>query len=257
MTVPDGVSESPPGHATADRIRRRRRLIAAGLCIVAAASAAAVLLAAGAFDVDRIRFSGLHRVSLDEAERAAGIRVGDFMGTVDVDRAERSLEGLPWVSGARVRRHWRGTVDVEVVERSPSALALAAAESWVLVDIEGRVLTSALTVLPDLPRLSGIGAAPSRGGFLADDASALLDVLSAASGQPEFAVVALWRDGRGDMRARVRQGPGDPLLEVVLGDESAIRAKTAAIAAVIGEVAHGEALLDVSVPRLPVLRAHS
>ena len=44
------------------------------------------------------------------------------------------------------------------------------------------------------------------------------------------------------------------MLEVALGDESAIGAKTAAIAAVIGEMTTADAILDVSVPHLPVLR---
>ena len=254
--MPEGASVTPQASAPVGRAGRRRRWLAAVLCAVVAISAGVILFAAGVFEVDRIRFSALHRVSFDEADQATGIRVGDFMGTLDIGAAEQSLEALPWVAEARVQRRWPTTVEIDVVERSAAALALRAPESWVLVDIDGRVLTSALSALPDLPRLSGVGAAPAPGGFLAEDASALLGVLSAASGQPEFAVVALWRDERGDMRARVRQQPGDLVLEVALGDDSAIRAKTAAIAAVIGELEHSDAapLLDVSVPRLPVLR---
>lgn len=222
--------------------------------VAVAAAVATILLAAGTFETDRIHFSGLHRVSYDEAYEAAGIGPGDFMGTLDTGGAERSLESLPWVADARVRRRWPATVDVDVVERTPAAVALAAPSSWVLLDIEGRILTSPLTVVPELPRLSGIAAAPEPGAFLASDANALLAALSAAHGQPEFEVAALWRDRRGDLRARVRQQPGDLVLEVALGDESAIGAKTAAIAAVIGEMTTSDAILDVSVPHLPVLR---
>lgn len=239
----------------AERERRRRRgwLTLTALAAVAA-SVGTILLAAGTFEVDRIRFSGLHRVSYDEAYEAADIRVGDFMGTLDTGEAERSLEGLPWVADARVRRRWPATVEVDVAERTAAAIALAAPGSWVLTDIEGRVLTSPLAVVPELPRLSGIAAAPEPGAFLASDASALLAALSAAHAQPEFVIAALWRDRRGDVRARVRQQPGGLVLEVALGDESAIGAKTAAIAAVIGEMTTSDAILDVSVPHLPVLR---
>lgn len=222
--------------------------------VAVAAAVATILLAAGTFETDRIHFSGLHRVSYDEAYEAADIRPGDFMGTLDTGGAERSLESLPWVADARVRRRWPATVEVDVVERTPAAVALAAPGSWVLLDIEGRILTSPLTVVPELPRLSGIAAAPEPGAFLASDANALLAALSAAHGQPEFEVAALWRDRRGDLRARVRQQPGDLVLEVALGDDSAIGAKTAAIAAVIGEMTASDAILDVSVPHLPVLR---
>ena len=233
---------------------RRRRWLAAALTGAVTVSVAAILLAAGAFGVDRLHFSGLHRVSYDEAYEAAGISAGDFMGTLDTGGAEQSLEDLPWVAEARVRRRWPATVEIDVLERSEAALALAAADSWVLADIEGRILTSPLAVPPELPRLSGISGAPKPGGYLASDADALLAVLSAAQGQPEFAVVALWRDRRGDMRARVRQQPSGRVLETTLGDDSAIGAKTAAIAAVIGEMTASDVILDVSVPHLPVLR---
>ena len=220
-----------------------------------AGSAAAILLAAGTFEVDRVDFRGLHRVSYDEAYEAAGIHPGDFMGTLDVGRAEQSLKDLPWIADARIGRRWPALVDVDIIERTEAAVALTAPDRWVLVDIEGRVLTSPLAILPELPRLSGIAAAPKPGGFLARDADALLAVVDAARGQPEFEVAALWRDKRGDIGARVRQQPGDLLVEVALGDGSAIGAKTAAIAAVIGEMQRSEPILDVSVPHLPVLRS--
>ncbi|WP_420443686.1 cell division protein FtsQ/DivIB [Candidatus Poriferisodalis sp.] len=213
-----------------------------------------IILAAGTFEVDRIHFGDLHRVSYDEAYRAAGIRAGDFMATLDTGHGEQSLEELPWIADARIRRRWPATVEVDVVERTAVALALAAPSSWVLIDIEGRILTSPLAAPPELPRLSGISAAPEPGGYLASDADALLGVLDAARGQHGFAVVALWRDGRGDVRARVRQQPGGVVFEVALGNESAIGAKTAAIAAVISDLEHSDDILDVSVPHLPVLR---
>ncbi len=243
------VDTKPPARAG----RRRRWLTVAALGVIAT-SVATILLAAGTFEVDHIHFSGLHRVSYDEANKAADIRIGDFMGTLDTGEAERSLEELPWVADARVRRRWPASVEVDIAERTGAAIALAAPDSWVLIDIEGRVLTSPLAVLPEHPRLSGIAAAPGPGGFLASDADALLAALSAARGQPEYVVASLWRDRRGDIRARVRQQPGDLMLEVTLGDESAIGAKTAAIAAVIGEMTTSHATLDVSVPHLPVLR---
>lgn len=232
----------------------RRRWLAAAALGAIAASVVTILLAAGTFEINRIHFNGLHRVSYDEAYEAADIRTGDFMGTLDTGEAERSLEELPWVADARVRRRWPASVEVDIVERTGAAIALAAPGSWVLIDIEGRVLTSPLAVLPEYPRLSGIAAAPQPGGFLASDADALLTALSAAHGQPEYVIAALWRDRRGDIRARVRQQPANLMLEVALGDESAIGAKTAAIAAVIGEMTSPDAVLDVSVPHLPVLR---
>lgn len=216
-----------------------------------------IAIAAGAFDVDRVDVRGLHRVSYDEAQRAADIRPGDFMGTLDAGSVQDALDELPWVRSAQVRRRWPGTVEIDIVERTPAALALTAPDSWVLVDRDGRVLSSALTAPPALPRLTGVSAAPAPGGYLATDADALLDVLDAADGQPGFVVTSLWRDGRGDMRARIRRQPDGAVFETALGDDSAIGAKTAAIAAVVAGLEPSGAVLDVSVAHLPIVRAEN
>lgn len=239
---------------TPSRGRAHRWVIAAVLVVVLLLSGT-IAIAAGAFDVDRVDFSGLHRVSYDEAYRAADIRPGDFMGTLDTGGASEALSELPWVRSAEIQRRWGGTVEIDVIERAPVALALTVPDSWVLVDSDGRVLTTALAAPPSLPRLSGISAAPAPGRYLAADAEALLDVLDAADGQPGFTVAAVWRDRRGDVRARIRRQPDGAVFETGLGDDLAIGAKTAAIAAVIGDLAPSSAVLDVSVPHLPVVRA--
>lgn len=246
---------SEPAEVAPPQRRRTRRWLIVALVVVVLLSVGTIAGASGALDVDQIHIRGLHRVSYDEAYRAAGIDIGDFMGTLDTGDAERSLKDLPWVAEAHVRRRWPATVEVDISERTEAAIALAAPGSWALVDIEGRVLHSPLLVPPDLPRLSGISAAPTPGGYLASDAEALLGVLDAARGQHGIVLDALWRDGRGDIWARVRRQPGDLVFEVALGDESAIGAKTAAIAAVIGDLEQSDVILDVSVPHLPVLRA--
>ena len=91
---------------------RRRRWLTAGAVGAVVASLTAILLAAGTFEVDRVHFRGLHRVSYDEAYRAVGIESGDFMGTLSTGEAERSLEALPWIADARVQRRWPATVEL-------------------------------------------------------------------------------------------------------------------------------------------------
>ena len=237
-------------------IRAPRWAIAAAVVALLVLSGV-IAISAGAFDVDRVDFSGLHRVSYDEAYRAADIRPGDFMGTLDTASARDGLGDLPWVLSAQIRRRWDGTVAIDVTERVPAALALAGPQKWVLIDREGRVLTAVLARPPSLPRLSGISAAPAPGGYLAPDAGALLDVLDAAGGQPGFAVTALWRDRRGDVWARVQRLSDSAVFEATLGDDSAIGAKAAAIAAVISGLEPAGAVLDVSVAHLPVVRAEN
>ena len=233
---------------------------------IGAIALAVGMLASGAVDVDRIEFTGLHRVSFDEAIDAVGVRVGDSMPLINTTGAEESLRQLPWVGNARVRRKWPGTVGVEITERRAIALALRAPQRWALVDTEGRVLTEALADPPKLPRLSGIHAAPAAGGFLSDDAGAMLEVVEALTPADGLVVESVWRDQRGDLRARLQLFGPRAQLEVVLGDDSAIAAKATAVATVVGSLAETAETgaestdiseLDVSVPRLPVLRTGS
>ncbi len=224
------------------------------------------VLASGAVDVDRIEFTGLHRVSFDEAIDAVGIHSGDAMPLIDTSEAEASLRKLPWIENARVRRQWPGTVDIEITERRAIALALQAPQRWVLVDTDGRVLTEALADPPQVPRLSGIRAAPAMGGFLSGDGDAMLEAVEALTPARGLVIESVWRDQRGDLRARLRVLAPRAQLEVILGDDSAIVAKAAAVATVVGQLADAAQAgaesadireLDVSVPRLPVLRTGS
>ena len=66
---------------------RANRWVIAAVSLVMLLLSGVIAIAAGTFDVDRVDFSGLHRVSYDEAYRAAGIKPGDFMGTLDADGA--------------------------------------------------------------------------------------------------------------------------------------------------------------------------
>lgn len=270
-----GVSKSPDDSSdgtNADRGRGRRWawLLAS---VIATACVGLLVLTGGATDVDRIEFGGLHRTSLDEATEAVGISIGDALVFIDAQEAEASLRTLPWVDDARVRKRWPGTVEVEISERVGLALALSAPDRWVLVDAHGRVLTGALASPPLLPRLSGIRAAPAPGAFLGADAEAMLAVVDALASQPPLELKAVWRDNRSDLRARLRRQDSVGELEIVLGDDSALAAKAAAIAAVVGtsdnaglpsdgareitgDVSEGIEL-DVSVPHLPVLRSRS
>ena len=245
--------------------RTRRWPWALGV-VIGTVSVAAAMLVLGAVDVDRIEFTGLHRVSFDEALEAVSIRPGDAMPLIDTSAAEESLRKLPWIGDAHARRRWPSTVEIEISERRAIALALQAPQKWVLVDTEGRVLSGALADPPTLPRLSGIRAASAAGGFLSDDADTMLEIVEALAPAQGLVIESVWRDERGDLRARLRLLRPRAQLEVVLGDDTAIAAKVAAVATVVGNlsdtaqadaVGTGISELDVSVPRLPVLRTPS
>ena len=231
--------------------RRLRRLLVS-LTVVGLAFGALVLSRSSLLDVDRIDIYGLDRVSRRSAEEALGLEVGAPLLTVSTASLERSLEELPWVDDALVQRGWRGTLTVEITERRPVALALTAPDEWVLVDGYGRVLSEALSRLPQLPRLSGLRAASGPGSFMEPDSAAALAVVQALPAAMHDQVYGVWRDSRGELRLGVVDGP-----VIVLGDDGRLRAKVAAAATMLEQLASEELSpteLDVSVPNLPVVR---
>jgi cell division protein FtsQ len=231
--------------------RRLRRLLVV-LGLVLAALGAVVLSRSSLLDVDEVEVFGLDQVSLRSVEDALGFEIGSPLVSLDAGAAESALEALPWVAEAHVSRSWRGTVTVEITEREPLALALTAPEAWVLVDVDGRVLTEALANPPTLPRLSGLRAAGAPGAFMYPDAAAALSVVDALPAVLAPRVYGVWRDHRGELRLGITDGP-----QVLLGDDSRLRAKVAAAATMLDQLASEgstPAVLDVSVPNLPVVR---
>lgn len=236
--------------------RARRRpvlLVLAGLTVVVAAAA---ISRSPLLDVERIEVFGLNRVSLREALDVLDVEVSSPLVSVDVDRATAALTAIPWVDQARVERSWNGTVTIEISERTPVAVALTAPDQWVLVDGDGRVLSEPLPVVPRLPRLSGLRAAGVPGSFMADDSAAPLAVAQALPAELVERVYGIWRDERGELRIGLIGGP-----TVLLGDDDRLRAKVAATATMLEQLAfetgpHDELaqVLDVSVPNLPVVR---
>lgn len=130
------------------------------------ASAAAALVVAGLLWAIRLPLFPLREVVLLEAprevkraeiERAlAAVRRGNFF-SVDLDAARQTLERLPWVRRADVRRRWPGRLEVRLEEHR--AVAHWGEGQAQLVNSFGEVFYAANTAA--LPTLSGPpGAAP-------------------------------------------------------------------------------------------------
>jgi cell division protein FtsQ len=234
---------------TAGRRRLRRLIGVTSLFLVVLGGWA--LSHSSLVDIDRIEVHGLDRLSLRTAEEATGLALGDDMLWLDVDEASARLEALPWVREATVERRWPGVIRIDVVERTAVALALAEGEAWVLVDVDGRVLTQPMDSPPNLPRLSGLHGAGPPGSYLSDDADAPLAVVPVLGPELALKVQGLWRDGRGELHLSLVTGD-----EVILGDDRDLRAKVAAIVTMVEMLQAQDRqawILDVSVPNLPVV----
>lgn len=189
--------------------RMREALSAASVVALLAALAVAGreghrwLVTTARFRAREVIVSGLGRTTRDEVLRAANLTPERNVLSIDCDAAARALEGLPWVSRARVTRRLPGHVDVTVEERG--AVALVAAGAMYLVGPDGALFKRAMPGDPaDLPVVTGIG----RDEFEEDpdgaregvrDALALLsDVEASAVGAP-LRVDEVHREPTGDL----------------------------------------------------------
>ncbi len=238
-----------------DRGRRRlHRFTVAGM--VAALAAALVAIALSPLvDVDEVRVTGADRSGRGVVVAATGIERGEPLVTLDAAAAEASVERLPWVEDATVRRSWPGAVTVDVVERRAVAAVLApSGDEVALVDADGRVLAAVPLEGAGAVLVAGLPAPGPPGTRLADDdagpALAVATALPAAlQERVERVVVA---DG-GRLELQVAVPDADPAT-VVLGDASLLPEKLVALATLLASVDLTDvATIDLRVPRAPAL----
>ena len=238
------------------RDRGRRRLHRFTVAGIVAAVAAALVAAALAplVDVDEIRVSGADRSGRAVVVDATGIEEGEPLVTLDAAAAEASVEGLPWVERASVRRSWPGAVVVDVVERRAVAAVLAGDGSEVaLVDEGARVLATVPTEGAGAVVVAGLAPPGPPGTRLAGDPGPALQVATALPPdvlrRVERIVVA---DG-GQLRLQVAVPDAEPV-SAVLGDASLLPEKLVALATLLASVDMADvATVDLRVPRAPAL----
>lgn len=128
---------------------------------------------------------------------------GGFL-SADLEQVRDQLEDLPWIYRATVRRVWPNAMEIQVLEQLP----IARWGEGGFLNHEGEVFQSERArQWQDLPRLSG---PPGSEEQLMDSYQRLLEFL-----QPlDLGVLALARDERGQLRARLDNG-----VELVIGNE--------------------------------------
>jgi cell division protein FtsQ len=250
LAVDPRIAERRRGVAAALRRRRRRRTFVVG------GVALAVLVLWGLsrtplLDVDSVRVTGVANTSADDVLTASGIRPGDQLIDIDVDGAANAVESLPWIAHAEVHRSITGSVQIEVSERTPAAVAHDEAGAPVLVDGDGRVLALAEdpAVVAGMAVLHDV-VAPAPGGSLGETAVPALDLLAALSPGLEARVsgVAVAADGRLSLTLR-------PQGTVLLGAPTDLDRKLAALVTVLSQVDQDQlGEINLTVPGLPAVR---
>ncbi|MGI8754706.1 MAG: cell division protein FtsQ/DivIB [Acidimicrobiales bacterium] len=238
-TVDPRVWERRAEVARDERRRRVRRLVVVAV-VVAIVVTIGGLLRSSVLDVDRVTVSGADRTGVRAAWRAAGIDRGRAMMSVDPRAAVARLERLPWVARAEVERQWPATVQVQIAERSPIAVA-GPASATVLVDRTGRALGPPAAGDTGLPHLSG---PPHRAGTRLDPARRRLVAVLAAL--------------PGDLRRQVARAAVAPTGSLLIlrdaitvrwGDSRRSQAKSDALRAILRQPGRSAIdTIDVTVP---------
>lgn len=107
------------------------------------------------FGARDIRVEGLSYTARDEVLRAAGVRPGRNVLSIDGDTAARAIQRLPWVARAHVARRLPDVVHIRVEERRPAAVLSAG--GLYLVAEDGEVFKRVAVGDPtDLPVITGV-----------------------------------------------------------------------------------------------------
>lgn len=125
-----------------------------GLCALWAGYAR--VMASERLRVGRVDVRGGHFLSEGEVRELLGPAVGENILGLDIDALKARLRACPWVADATVRRALPDTLEVEIRERVP--LALAEADGLYLMDGEGTLidLYGPRTAGFDLPIVRGL-----------------------------------------------------------------------------------------------------
>ena len=227
--------------------RRRLRVLLVLLAIVAVVAAAGAATRSPLLDVDHVTVIGAHHVTPRDIVRVTGLERQPQMIDLDSRALARTVERLPWIATATVKRQWPSTVAVTVVERSPVASAPDAAGGYAVLDITGRVLL----VQPAPGDLLPVVGGPAAGAPGTRVAAAVRDGAAVAAAMPPALRPLI---------GAVNLTPTDIDLGLVhggvarLGDRSNLAAKLDAVLTVLQHAdVSGLSVLDVRVPAAPVL----
>lgn len=252
----DADLEAAPGPQAAPRTPRLARLLLAalgiGLALGAVEEAARHaghapklerLARLMGFGIDQVALVG-HRYAYDrdvfDALDLANVRT---FAALDTAAVKARIERLSWIDTAELTRVFPGRLDIRVTERKPYAV-WSRADRVYLIDRTGRVLAAVNgTALPDLPRVSGEGAASEAAGFLAT-----------LSRYPEIAARFVEAERVSDRRWRLKLA-NKATIELPADDEVAALEELTRDGALMQRVAAGSATLDFRGPGRAAVRS--
>jgi cell division protein FtsQ len=230
------------------RQRRYRRILLVVAIIATVVAGGYGITRSAMLDVDDINVAGAVHQDVGTIRSASGIRVGDHLVDVDLDRAAEQIKALPWVAGVDIERSWHGSIDLAITERAPAAAVHLGADGWLVVDSDRRVLFSSATQPADLPVIEGIASA-AVGQTLDPSAQPAVTVARALSPGLRTRVIAVNGATPDALEMTIR-----PAGKIRFGGAQDVQQKITSLQAVFAQAdLRGLCVVDVRVPDSPVL----
>jgi cell division septal protein FtsQ len=263
--------------------RRRLRILIAGVSLIVLALVAFASLYTPLFRVRHVRISVTGAMPDSEVLAVAGLNHEKLMIDLSPAAIASRLDSDPQLGGARVAKHWPGTVTIQVSARTPVVSVARAGGGWATVDATGRVLANRSAPVMGLPVLQGDGVAPAPGQWITgglgpsvvpgtkaaaaidmnaspDGAdlpsapAAALSVLEVLPPQLLSEVVTVTVGAKGVSLAVLPVNVAAGSIAVDLGDESQLGQKVAALDALLTETSLAKVTsIDLTVPDRPAV----
>jgi cell division protein FtsQ len=159
-----------------------------------------LVLFSSMFGANEIEVTGVRTIPADTVRAAAAIEPGSPLVRLDTDQVRDRVAKLPKVFQVNVSRSFPGTVVIEVVERTPVAVA-PASDGVHLVDGTGLDFEVIARAPAGLPKLTVAGIGPD------DPATrAAVTVLAAVPAQLRGVVVEVTAKTPGDVQLALADG---------------------------------------------------
>ncbi len=232
-----------------DAGRRRLRIVFAAGSAVAAVGMAYGVTRSPLLDVDTVQVQGATMTDPAAARAAGLLDRRRQLADIDPARTAARIERLPWVQKATVTRHWPGTVQVSLLERTPIAAVPAPAQRWALVDLTGRVLDHQDQPPAGMATIETPAPAPAPGQRVPPATRAAVAVVDRLPSTLQGRVTGIRLGADRELEVILADGPA-----VRFGPAQQVQPKLVALATLVNRTDLRRVVaIDVRVPTAPVL----
>jgi len=211
------------------RAEGRRRLVVLAIvtAVVLLLVGAIAVVASPIFDVREVRVQGAVYTDADVLQEVVDSLQGEPVLLVDTEAAERRLADVPWVERVTVATDFPHTVVIDLRERRPVATFQGGDQQFRVIDVQGRVLDIIDGRPVAYPLVTGRHPDTPRGQYAGVPYAAVGRLVLALPAEIRSLLVDIGLDSGTGLLSLQLRGSAERIVEVRLGDESALDDKLA------------------------------